>query len=258
MNSHVLFEKKDDTRGFPLVDYDTGTSDRNLYILFAITIISSLLIIYFSNISNIILNIVLSDLLPLVIVVISFNLLTNSTIKSFFRKIKLRDFGFGLLMLALGTLYSSVATSFLKVINYPVIKDSASTYISSAPKDLIWPRFANYAIGDLLETFTEEFLAIFALLILASLLKRHTKLSRGKYLTIAWIFSMFVFGSMHFSAYNYHFIEMYLVIGFSRFFDTGIFLRTKNVFITFFVHYVFDTLGFLATALAASGIIHLH
>ncbi|GAB6093458.1 CPBP family glutamic-type intramembrane protease [Furfurilactobacillus curtus] len=249
MKNGILFEKKRETRGFPLIDYDRGASTKHLVILLIVTILASLMLVFADPIKNVWLNFIFENIVPFIIFIIAFNTLSGSKISQLFRRLTWRDLGFGLVMLIAGTIYSNVAVTLLKELHYQAVADSTTSVLLHTAKDVILEKFTVLEIGDVLETFSEEFLALFSFLIVAALIQRHTQLSRNKALVISWIISMFIFGAMHFKAYDFHFLEMFFAVGVSRFFDTGVYIRTKNIFITFLSHFLFDSFGFLAVTL---------
>lgn len=197
MKNGILFEKKRETRGFPLVDYDRGASTNHLIILLIVTILASLMIVFADPIKNVWLNFIFENIVPFIIFIIAFNTLSGSKIRQLFRRLTWRDLGFGLVMLIAGSIYSTGAINLLKELHYHTVADSTTSVLLHTAKNVILEKFTVLEIGDLLETFSEEFFAV----------------------------------------------------GVSRFFDTGVYIRTKNIFITFLSHFLFDSFGFLAVTL---------
>lgn len=87
---------------------------------------------------------------------------------------------------------------------------------------------------------------IFSIIIFIALFKLLSyKFSRETAIGIALVLSSIVFGLMHFQAYNWHLAQIILLIGRERLFLTGAYIRTKNIWTSFLMHYVFDMAIFL-------------
>ncbi|WP_082620580.1 CPBP family glutamic-type intramembrane protease [Lentilactobacillus senioris] len=47
---------------------------------------------------------------------------------------------------------------------------------------------------------------------------------------------------MHFSTYDWHWAQMIILIGGSRIFYNGVYIRTKNLWVSYLCHFLWDTI----------------
>lgn len=96
----------------------------------------------------------------------------------------------------------------------------------------------------------EEMITIIPFLIILQLSYNNLKLSRKKSIIIAWIISSLLFASIHLPTYNWNIIQSILGIGIVRMVLTYPYIKTKNIWISFFVHVLNDWVILLPIVLA--------
>lgn len=95
---------------------------------------------------------------------------------------------------------------------------------------------------DLFQLFGEEFLAILPFLALMQLFYR--KCSRKFSLFLALLFSSIFFGLLHLPTYNWNLVQAMLLISTVRIFISLPYIITRNIWVSFLVHYIYDTIIF--------------
>lgn len=99
-------------------------------------------------------------------------------------------------------------------------------------------------IQDVVQLFGEEFLAILPFLFLLQWFTQKRKLSRKQSIIYALILSSILFGLLHLPTYNWNIWQCILVIGLGRIVDSLAYIRTKNLWVSYLVHFLYDTLLF--------------
>ncbi|MGG5357887.1 MULTISPECIES: CPBP family intramembrane glutamic endopeptidase [unclassified Enterococcus] len=99
----------------------------------------------------------------------------------------------------------------------------------------------------------EEFVAIIPFLLVVSLGKR-LHFSQTLTLAIAIVISSLIFGMAHTWTYG-GLLQGIVAVFFSRIVMTMAYVKTKNLWVSYLVHYLFDSISFLLTFWAAT---HLH
>lgn len=88
--------------------------------------------------------------------------------------------------------------------------------------------------------FGEELVTIIPFLIILQLSYKNLKLSRKKAIVIAWIVSSLLFAAIHLPTYNWNIVQAIVGIGIVRMVITYPYIKTKNIWISFFVHLLND------------------
>jgi len=97
--------------------------------------------------------------------------------------------------------------------------------------------------------FGEELFTIIPFLVILQFSTKVLKTSRKKAVAIAWIVSAIIFGAIHLPTYNWNFMQSILGIGIVRLILTFPYVKTKNIWISFFVHVLNDWCLFLIPVL---------
>ncbi|WP_283679216.1 CPBP family intramembrane glutamic endopeptidase [Lentilactobacillus sp. Marseille-Q4993] len=178
-------------------------------------------------------------LVPLIGFFLIYKYIGNQQFSNLYKRIKLKDLGFGIIMMILSTAYSSIV---VKMIHGSAnINNSAFENGTRAVRE---SHYFHFMGENLVALMNEELMAIIPFLAAMVIANKHFHLSRNASIWIGLLVSIIVFGTGHYSAYNWNIAQMYLVIGASRLFDTGIYIRTKNIWISFIMHWVFDAVMF--------------
>lgn len=140
-------------------------------------------------------------------------------------------------------IYGMLAVFGLKFLQVPVITNQAVA--GNAHANIIMQLFA-----VLPQVGIEEMVTISLLLICSTLSRRWWHLNQHVALGVGLVFSTIVFVLLHFQAYQWHLIQMFLVIGGSRLILSGLFLKTRSVGDVFVSHYLYDALLLVIALLA--------
>lgn len=87
----------------------------------------------------------------------------------------------------------------------------------------------------------EEFFKILLLLLIMFVLYKYTN-NRSISLFVGLILSMAIFGLVHYNAYSGRIIQILFIQGFGAIFEYYAFLKTKNVWISYIIHVLRDSI----------------
>ncbi|MDL2253874.1 CPBP family intramembrane metalloprotease [Ruminococcaceae bacterium OttesenSCG-928-I18] len=107
------------------------------------------------------------------------------------------------------------------------------------------PAFLFSLFQDLFQLMGEEFLAILPFLAILQLGYTVFKWSRKTSIVVATIASCVLFGLLHLPTYNWNWMQCIFAIGLARLPFTLGYIATKNIFVSFLIHYLFDSLIFI-------------
>jgi len=97
--------------------------------------------------------------------------------------------------------------------------------------------------------FGEELITIIPFLVILQFATKNLKLSRKHAVTIAWILSAIIFGAVHLKTYNWNIVQAVIGISMARLVLTFPYIKTKNIWISTFVHVLNDWCLFLPALL---------
>lgn len=235
MNNLFFLEKKDEIRDFPLTN--TSISDLRLvslifvscaYFVFNILYVPSHLSLIFS---------IIYSFLPIAIYFFIYYFFTKESPIKMYKKWSFYDLKIGIVFLVLQLIYVSVIS---RLVPNMSANETVNIY-SKVPHTL--KNFSLISFTTIGNLMLEEIFSIIIFIALFKLLSY--KFSRETAIGIALVLSSIVFGLMHFQAYNWHLAQMILLIGGERLFLTGAYIRTKNIWTSFLMHYIFDMAIFL-------------
>lgn len=235
MNNLFFLEKKDEIRDFPLTN--TSISDLRLvslifvscaYFVFNILYVPSHLSLIFS---------IIYSFLPIGIYFFIYYFFTKESPIKMYKKWSFYDLKIGIVFLVLQLIYVSVIS---RLVPNMSANETVNIY-SKVPHTL--KNFSLISFTTIGNLMLEEIFSIIIFIALFKLLSY--KFSRETAIGIALVLSSIVFGLMHFQAYNWHLAQMILLIGGERLFLTGAYIRTKNIWTSFLMHYIFDMTIFL-------------
>lgn len=193
-------------------------------------------------------------ILPLVVFIWMLNSLVGTPLKTYFHKITKSDFWDGVLVLILDGIYSTVVSQLLTTYSSTTsnANDQGLNHISTIKMVLV---FIVETISNAKTLLSEELLALIPMLVFATLANKYWHFSRDGALLLGTIISIFVFGFMHFSTYDWYWAQMIILIGGSRIFYNGVYIRTKNLWVSYLCHFLWDTITF---AIVIVSVIVLH
>lgn len=243
-----LFERRKDDREFPLLDVKLDQWRLWAMLIF----ISAAMLIWMAlgavlDFHGFLSQLILINFLPVAIIVAGLIYLSQGQLTKLFGKPRLGDFGFAVIMLILQGAYAILISILLGNVGISLGQNAAATEIENAASKTT--EYGQNLITDLFDLLGEELLSIIIFLTVAALLIQYYHMSRRAGLTVAMLASMFLFGFLHFEAYNWNLIQMFIVIAGERFFLNGVFIRSKTIWPSYITHMLFDAVAF-AVALA--------
>ena len=245
-NSRFFLEPKQHTE-FPFLDDQKISSGRLWGMFFGAIIISLVMLLpqmvlpAKASTFAIVLAQVVQTIVPLILFWLLYKYVGQTSIGKLYKRITVRALGFGVLMFALSTVYSLIVGTLLKG------QTAANINVTSAaqlPKNQLVSNYLINEVVDLFNLMIEELIAVTAFLAILALANRYWHLSRNASIWVGLGISIIVFGIIHFSAYDWHWAQMILLIGMSRLFDTGVYIRTKNIWISYIMHFLWDSILF--------------
>ena len=172
-------------------------------------------------------------------------LVVGSKWNKLFRKIHLRDIKLVIIALVVMLLYASISATLMTTYFGGGNANPVGTSVQTNSLYMNILLFLN-TIPMLLG---EELLTIIPFLIILQFSTRTLKVSRKKAVVIAWIVSSLIFGSLHLPTYKWNFIQAVFLISGTRLILTYTYMKTKNTWISFLVHILYDWCLFLIPVL---------
>lgn len=154
----------------------------------------------------------------------------------FFRKPKLGDIKTIVLCFVGYIIYSIAIVCILDLVGY----QTAHNVNDSSVFNLA------FLIIMLFQLVGEEFFKIFILLIVMYAVYKYTN-NRNLSIYIGIICTLLVFGLAHADAYSGRILQILLIQGIGTIFNLYAYLKTKNFVVTYIVHILIDTFGFLGS-----------
>ncbi|MHA3066750.1 CPBP family glutamic-type intramembrane protease [Lacticaseibacillus saniviri] len=245
-----FLERRQDRGNMPLVDDAPLSASRLLGLLVGIIVIALVYALpqtWVTNSTPVAMTYVIqfiSSVLPLLLFVALFRYGAKESMTKLYKRLKWRDLGFGLVMTILSLIYSTVMGLLLKGQTAP---NGAVVAMKGVGESRIVSYFITNEIISILNLMIEELLAVSFFLVLSALVMQHMHVSRNAGIWWGLIGSMIFFGMIHFVAYDWHILQMLLVIGVGRIFDTGMYIRTKNIWISYIFHFLWDSILFFTS-----------
>lgn len=165
--------------------------------------------------------------------------------RQLFRPLRLKDIGTVLLFTLLSLLVSSILAGIADLL--VPLSDNPDAIQNTGQRAL--ELFAFSRLQDIIQLFGEEFLAILPFLACLQFLYQRDPAKRKQVIWLAVIASSLIFGLLHLPTYNWNLIQCLLVIGLGRVIDTLAYVRTKNLWVAYLVHLLYDTVLFTGSFL---------
>jgi membrane protease YdiL (CAAX protease family) len=238
-----LFERKNDKRDYPLLD-----TKLEQWRLWALLIFISVATVLWMEMTAALdfkaywLEIICDDLIPITLMITVVMYLSKGKLGGLFGKPRFSDFIFGIVMVLIQFWYAQFSVTQLGKLGISFGKNASSTQIENAASKST--QYFQDLFSDIFELMGEELLSLVVFLAIAALLIQYYGLGRRLGLSIALLASMFLFGMIHFQAYNWNLAQMLIVIAGERFFLTAIFLRSKTIWPSYVCHMLFDAFAF--------------
>lgn len=157
---------------------------------------------------------------------------TKGKLSLFFRRIRRQD----IKLIILFTIASLIFSEIL-VITLELLSINTGPIMQNFQEDLIF-NISN-AAGLVIALIAEELYKVFMLIIFTAILYRLTK-NRKTSLSIAILITMIIFGAGHEGGEMGTLLKVIIVQGFGSIFDILLYLKTKNVFVSYTSHLLFD------------------
>lgn len=161
----------------------------------------------------------------------------------FFKKPKLRDILLIILCFFGYYLYVALVASLLGVLGIPTTGNAVLTEFQTPSLYLV--------VSMLMQLAGEEFFKIFMLLITMYVVYRLTA-NRTLAIWMGVIVSLFIFGMAHFAAFSGSVLQILLVQGLGSIFDLYLYMKTKNVVVSYLMHVMIDFIPFILVMLGVN------
>ncbi|KRM73047.1 CPBP family intramembrane glutamic endopeptidase [Lacticaseibacillus brantae] len=184
---------------------------------------------------------IIQSVVPLILFWALYRYVGQISMRQLYKRITIRALGFGIVMFALSSVYAVIVGLLLKG---QTTANASAAQAAHMSKSALIPSYLLNEGLDLFNLMIEELIAVTAFLAILALANHYWHLSRNASIWVGLGISIIVFGVIHFSAYDWHWAQMILLIGMSRLFDTGVYIRTKNIWISYIMHFVWDTILF--------------
>ncbi|TYC49620.1 CPBP family intramembrane metalloprotease [Weissella muntiaci] len=247
----TVFEKKNDDRGLPFIDYG-DMSIRSAISMITVAIVVFISYIYISahpqpltdifgkSELSLVFILIISTLIPLAIMLYSFYYFSNKNLRQYFQGNPFKEWkafvAFFLMNAAYGILSSQFVSLFARTVENKGISNGMNLHM-----------YLISVIEDVFSLATEELYAIPLFFAFAVILSKYFKWSRNVIIYVALLISAVLFGLAHFETYSWNLTQMIFVVGLSRFFITGAYIRTKNMWVAYAIHFMTD---FIITSIA--------
>lgn len=153
----------------------------------------------------------------------------------FLKRLKRKDFTTIILCLIAIYLYTFIMTMVLQfAANY-----TTTPHVSFNETVTLWS-----LVVTVVQVFGEEFFKILLLILLMYVIYRFTQ-NRTVALYVGLVISMVIFGMLHYAAYDHRILQIIFITGFGSFFEYYAYLKTKNVFVSFIIHALRDSIPLL-------------
>ncbi|WP_321387360.1 CPBP family intramembrane glutamic endopeptidase [uncultured Enterococcus sp.] len=192
-------------------------------------------------------NELLSGIVLLVFSLLGLRLTVGQNWRLMFRKIHQKD-----VLLVIGYVVGAliVASAIGGIIEFfrGTLTDNPTATTANDPN--AWVTYLQLRVQELFQLLGEEFLAILPFLAVLHISTMKFGWERRKGILIGWIISSILFGLLHLPTYDWNLLQCIFVIGGSRMILTLPYIQTKNLWISYFVHYLYDMLIFTVAFLS--------
>ena len=135
-------------------------------------------------------------------------------------------------------LASIVTATLFHLLNIPTVADKS--LVMGESSSAIIMGVINILIQLPTQLFGEELLSILPFILFLTFFVSVLKWSRKTSVITAAVLSCLLFGLYHFQAYDWHLAQMFIIIGLGRLVVLFLYLKTKNLWLTFFTRLLID------------------
>jgi hypothetical protein len=164
-----------------------------------------------------------------------------------FRKLRPADFLLIIVFAALNLLIAFAMGLMVKAV-FGAASDAA---VASGFKNASVPDIIAFYVGTAVQIVGEEIFTILPFLALMFFFFAKARLPRKTTIILAWMISAVWFGLAHLPAYHWNLAQVLFVQGVSRLVLSLAFIRTKNLWVSFGTHLLYDWTTFMPTLIAA-------
>jgi len=247
MNNYFRFEKKENDFPFYNDVPDAVAGWKWLVmLLFPFLGLLFLIMVYIPGLSSY-MNELVSGIVLLLSGLLGLKLTVGKNWRLLFRKIHWRDIQLVIGYVLAAVLIASIIGGIVELVAGPLTDNPLTTKYGdkNALREYFMLRFQ-----EIFQLFGEEFLAVLPFLAILHFMTVKLNVNRKTVIIIAWITSSIIFGLLHLSTYNWNIIQCIFVIGGSRLLLTLSYIQTKNIWVSYFVHYFYDMLVFTVAFLS--------
>jgi hypothetical protein len=176
----------------------------------------------------------------------AFILVVKSNWTRIFRKIRLKD-----ILLIIGVvIFNFILNIFIGSIMNKLVDAGANPAVTLIQHNSLAENIV-FFLKMIPMLLGEELITIIPFLVILTFATKTLKLSRKKAIILAWIVSAIIFGALHLPTYSWNIAQAVLGISISRLVLTFPYVKTKNIWISLFVHVLNDWFIFLPALLAS-------
>jgi len=179
--------------------------------------------------------IVALPLLPLVALAV----VTRGRWTALYHRVAIRDFGLVAGFIALGLVVAAVMDVIVRATVGTAGNPEADELVDSSLGDAL-----HFLVSSAIQIMGEELFVILPFLALLYLFVQKFGWGRNSAVVVALIVTSIVFGLSHLPTYDWNWAQCLLVIGVGRIFDTYVYIRTKNLWLSYATHLLGDWLLF--------------
>lgn len=146
--------------------------------------------------------------------------------------------------LVLTVLVGVLASQFISLIGFETTSNPET--ITQTDTNKI-SQFLFLSFNNIFQLLGEEFLAILPFLGILQFAVQKLNWTKKKAVLFALFLSSLIFGLFHLPTYQWNWAECILVVGSSRVLMTASYVKTKNIWVSYLVHFIYDALLFSLT-----------
>lgn len=176
----------------------------------------------------------------------AFMLVVKSNWTKIFRKVRFKD-----ILLVIGVLIFNLILTILTGLLISKFTVANANPVANLIQENSLVENIVFCLKIIPMLFGEELITIIPFLVILLFATKTLKLPRKKVIVLAWILSAIIFGAIHLPTYNWNIVQAVLGIGVVRLVLTFPYIKTKNIWISLFVHVLNDWILLLPTLLAS-------
>lgn len=192
-------------------------------------------------------NELLSGIVLLLFSLLGLCLTVKENWKLLFKKIRWKDLLLIIAYVIGAVIVASIIGGIIELLNGSLTDNPAAINVNEPNA---WITYLQLRFQEVFQLLGEEFLAILPFLAILHLVTVKFGWKRKHGVIVGWIISSIIFGLLHLPTYDWNLLQCLFVIGGSRMILTLPYIQTKNIWISYFVHYFYDMLIFTVAFLS--------